>query len=283
MLHAVRRFFLCPVAVLLVLLCACGQEGSSQPSSAETAPSFDDTVTIDTIYPQWNADDIYNAGDIVIHRGKYYRALWWTQGNEPLEDVERDEWQCLGDVPVKETVYFNDVNNAAWYAEAVNTLARDGIITGSGANKSFLPSRPITRAQFTVLLCRALNIDPIYSGDNFADAGDTWYTPYLAAVKQHEFVPGDEQNCFHPNRNITRQELCTLIYKAYDGFAEDPVTAFAPYSDSEDVATWAIQPMSWCIERGIIQGSGKKLLPNATASRAEAAQSIYNLLYGTTH
>ena len=63
-----------------------------------------------------------------------------------------------------------------------------------------------------------------------------------------------------------------------DGFAEDPDTALAPYSDREMVASWAVQALSWCVERGIVEGNGRKLLPDATASRAEAAQIIYNLL-----
>ena len=162
---------------------------------------------------------------------------------------------------------------------AINTLAAGGIL--STEEKSFYPSRPISRGQFAVLLCRALEIAPVEDGDNFADAGDTWYTPYLAALKQNGFASGGAQNNFDPERSLTRQELCTLIYNACGGFAEDPMTTFAPYGDSGDVASWAVQPMSWCIERGILETSGRNLLPEETVSRAQAAQSIYNLLYGS--
>ena len=89
---------------------------------------------------------------------------------------------------------------------------------------------------------------------------------------------GGDDNLFRPEQPITRQELCCLIYNASDGFAEDPDTALAPYSDREMVASWAVQALSWCVERGIVEGNGRKLLPDATASRAEAAQIIYNLL-----
>ena len=262
--------------LLAALLCACGETESAPSSGGEGAP---EDALVDTFYPEWSSDEIYHAGDIVIHNGKYFRALWWTQGREPLEDVERDEWACLGSVPVQGSAYFNDVSSTAWYAEAINTLAAGGVL--STEEKSFYPSRPISRGQFAVLLCRALEIAPVEDGDNFADAGDTWYTPYLAALKQNGFASGGAQNNFAPERSLTRQELCTLIYNACGGFAEDPMTTFAPYSDSGDVASWAVQPMSWCIERGILETSGRNLLPEETVSRAQAAQSIYNLLYGS--
>lgn len=270
------------IAALLVLsllaaaiLCACGKPAAEPSSSAEEvlAPQ-----PIQTIYPEWNASDIYQAGDIVIHDGKYFRALWWTRGHEPLVGVERDEWSYLGDVPLNDTQYFSDVHDSAWYADAINTLAKEGILDGIGSSRNFLPSRPVTRAQFVVMLCRALDIAPAESGDNFLDAGDTWYTPYLAAFKQHNLSGGAGDDYFLPQRAITREELCKLIYAACDGFAEDPATALAGYSDADALATWAIQPVSWCIERGIVQGSGHKLLPEQTASRAEAAQILCNLL-----
>ena len=261
------------LCLLPLLLCsACGEPVPEESSSLEESSA---PQRITTIYPTWNTDDIYTAGDIVVHNGGYYRALWWSRGNEPTADTERDEWQYLGEVPVT-GAYFNDVPDSTWYAEAINTLAEAGIVTGAGSGNNFYPSRPITRAQFSVLLCRALEIEPIESSDSFTDAADAWYTPYLAALKQRGIAQGGDDNLFRPEQPITRQELCCLIYNASDGFAEDPDTALAPYSDREMVASWAVQALSWCVERGIVEG--KKLLPDATASRAEAAQIIYNLL-----
>ena len=258
-------------AFLLSFPVSCGKPAPEISSAEESAPQ-----PVNTIYPQWNASTIYLAGDIVVHNGKYFKALWWTRGNEPKEDVERDEWHYLGTVPTKHNRYFNDIPTDAWYADAVNTLAERGIVTGTGSG--FLPSRPATHAQFAVMLCRALEIAPAEDGENFADAGNSWYSPYFLALKQQGLLQGDEENCIYPTHYITRQEMCLLIYNACNGFAEDPVTVFAPYTDADTVASWAIQPLSWCIERGIIQGDDDKLLPEAAATRAEAAQTIYNLL-----
>ena len=197
--------------------------------------------------------DIYTLGDIVVHNGRYFRALWWTQGNEPRSDVERDEWQDLGNVPAQDSPYFSDVSNEAWYAPAVNALASEGIVDGAANGINFQASRPITRAQFALWLCRALDIAPVEGGDNFSDAGNDAYTPYLAALKQAGIAKGDEASLFHPSDYITRQALCRLLYDACDGFAEDPLTTFAPYCGLRTTwPPWAVQPMSWCIERGLI-------------------------------
>ncbi len=277
---AFRRRKASAAALLLLpvlLLSACGSAIPKEESVPEEE-SGPPPQLIDTVYPDWHAKDIYTEGDIVIHDGKYFRARWWTRNDPPSEDSS-GVWTCLGDVPHRAGTYFDDVHDDAWYAAAINTLTEDGILTGWNDGRTFQPSRTVTRAQFAVMLCRALDIAPVEGGDNFSDAGDTWYTPYLAALKQRGFSGGTGDNCFSPDRQITRQELCKLIYDACDGFSEDPVTAFAPYTDAEDVSAWAIRPLSWCIERGILQGSGDRLLPERTASRAEAAQVLYNLRY----
>lgn len=274
-----QKIALCFIFTLSIALSGCGSTPSIASSDAEevSAP----IRVADTFYPAWNASDIYTLGDIVVHNGRYFRALWWTQGNEPRSDVERDEWQDLGNVPAQDSPYFSDVSNEAWYASAVNALAAEGIVDGAANGINFQASRPITRAQFALWLCRALNIAPAEGGDNFSDAGNDAYTPYLAALKQAGIAKGDEAGLFHPSDYITRQALCRLLYDACDGFAEDPPTTFAPYADADDVPQWAIQPISWCIDRGLIQGRGNRLLPDASVSRAEAAQALYNLLYGT--
>jgi len=50
------------------------------------------------------------------------------------------------------------------------------------------------------------------------------------------------------------------------------------FSDAEDIAPWARGAMKLLVETGVISGSGGKLLPKETTTRAQMAQILYNLL-----
>lgn len=258
---------------LLALLCACSGAPDASSSGEE------DIGSEEIAYPTWNADTIYHAGEIVEHEGKYFRVLWWTRGTEPTVDGERDVWQYLGEAPQSGAVYFPDISETNWYAKAVTTLAASGMYTSTGISETFQPNHPLTRAQFAVWLCRALEIAPSDGGDNYPDAGSTWYTPYLAALRQKGWAFDGSSDYFRPDLHITRQEMCALVYFLCDGFSEDPATAFAAYTDADQVAPWAIQAMSWCIERGIITCQDDLLAPARIATRAEGSQIVYNLIY----
>lgn len=43
----------------------------------------------------WDADTIYDLGDIVTHKGNTYRAKWWTRGNEPGTE-QWGPWELIG-------------------------------------------------------------------------------------------------------------------------------------------------------------------------------------------
>lgn len=60
-------------------------------------------------------------------------------------------YNLLKDKNVDVTVNFDDVDENAWYAKAVNTLGSMGIVAGVGENK-FDPERPITRAQAATIV-----------------------------------------------------------------------------------------------------------------------------------
>ena len=61
------------LCLLPLLLCsACGKPVPEESSSLEESSA---PQRITTIYPTWSTDDIYTAGDIVVHNGGYYRAL----------------------------------------------------------------------------------------------------------------------------------------------------------------------------------------------------------------
>ncbi|MBP2110107.1 S-layer homology domain-containing protein [Paenibacillus silagei] len=179
-------------------------------------------------------------------------------------------------------VSFADVPESAWYNNAVSFLAARGITSGTDDN-NYSPNAAVTRGQFIVLLLKAYGIAPESEGAaNFTDAGAAYYTPYLAAAKKLEIASGSGDNQFKPDKQITRQELFTLLYRALNTLGELPGkstgAALSAYSDTPQIAGYAQEALQALAERGVIQGDNGRLQPLALSTRAEAARVIYNLL-----
>lgn len=179
-------------------------------------------------------------------------------------------------------VTFKDVANTAWYADAINYISARDITSGTG-NGSFSPNAKLTRGQFLVMVMKAYGISAEKSpSDNFSDAGNTYYTAYLAAAKKLGITAGIGNNKYAPEKEITRQEMFTLLYntlKQIDTLPSDSTgKALTAYSDSDKVATWAKDAVTLFVGTGTISGDGDKLNPIGTTTRAEMAQVLYNLL-----
>ena len=50
------------------------------------------------------------------------------------------------------------------------------------------------------------------------------------------------------------------------------------FTDASQIAPWAQEAMSYLVSTGMVAGSGGKLNPAGTATRAEMAQVLFNLL-----
>ena len=133
------------------------------------------------------------------------------------------------------------------------------------------------------MLMRAygLSPDPDFE-DNFSDAGNTYYTGYLATAKRLGISAGVGDNLFGPGRDITRQELLTLLYnmlKAISGLPQgESGKTLSDFGDAELVDTWAKEAVEYLVKIGIVRGDDGMLNPVNTITRAEMAQVLYNLL-----
>jgi uncharacterized repeat protein (TIGR02543 family) len=179
-------------------------------------------------------------------------------------------------------VRFKDVAPGAWYSKAVTFIAAREFTTGTG-NGNYSPDAKLTRAEFMVMIMRAYGMNPDKSPkDNFEDAGNTWYTGYLATAKGLGISKGIGNNMFAPDNEITRQEMFTLLYNALKAIGRLPEEKegkqLSAFSDAGQIAVWAKEAMAWLVETGTISGNGGKLSPTSTSTRAEMAQVIYNLL-----
>jgi hypothetical protein len=179
-------------------------------------------------------------------------------------------------------ISFSDVEPNAWYQKAVTFIAAREITKGTGAGK-FSPDAMLTRGEFIVLLMRAYGIEPDDNpADNFADAGNTYYTGHLAAAKRLGITKGVGNNLYAPGNNITRQEMFTLLYNALKVINRLPKgnsgKNMSSFADENIIAPWAKEAMDYLVKAGTISGSGGNLYPENTSSRAEMAQVLYNLL-----
>ncbi len=241
-------------------------------------------VTVSILYTP-TAEELANPESIVV---------WYIDGAGKVITVNNGRYDAAtGTVTFTTThfsnfavaynkVTFSDVPANAWYSKAVDFIAARGITTGTGGGK-YSPDAKLTRGEFIVILMRAYGIaSDTNPTDNFADAGNTYYTGYLAAAKRLGISRGVGNNMFEPNKAITRQEMFTLLYNALRVIGMLPEAKggrlLSSFADADSIAPWAKDAMSYLAEAGIIKGSGDRLNPLATSTRAEMAQVIYNLL-----
>ncbi len=179
-------------------------------------------------------------------------------------------------------VAFADVSNSAWYNDAVTFMAARGITTGTSEGV-FSPNANLTRGQFLTMILRAYGIDSLEAGaDNFLDAGNTYYTGYLAAAKALGISNGNGNGSFLPNQAITRQDMFVLLYRTLDVLGEIPAaqvsTTIAAFQDSASVSSYAAEAMNALVGATVVSGSNGKLDPKGASTRAQMAQVLYNLL-----
>jgi hypothetical protein len=221
-------------------------------------------------------------------------VVWYLDADGNLQAVPNGHYQSETGKVVFKTAHFrdfilgynliefSDVSEDAWYEKAVTFIAARGITAGTGEN-TFSPDARLTRGQFLVLLLRAYGIAPDADpSDNFADAGDSWYTGYLSAAKRLGLSNGIGDNLFAPEREISRQDMFTLLYRTLDLLSALPEAAdgggVADYGDAGKIADYARDPMDALVKGGIVTGSSGTLDPLGTSTRAQMAQVLYKLL-----
>ena len=151
---------------------------------------------------------------------------------------------------------FTDVNPNAWYAEAVEFVVEEGLMTGTSST-TFAPDTSMSRAMIWTVLA-AYN-------DYNTSGGNPWYAP----GQQWAMVNGVSDGT-SPNGSITREQLAVMLWRA----AGSPETSksLSGYADASSVSDWAVEALAWAVDNGIISGmGGNSLAPQTTATRAQVA------------
>ena len=179
------------------------------------------------------------------------------------------------------TTLFQDVTKEScpWAYEAISCLAERKIVQGVG-NGKFEPSRNVTRAEFTVMLVKALGLSPSEKAEfPFTDVNEeAWHYEAINAALQAGIVMGITETAFQPNENITREQMAVMLSRV-----KLPVTAGDNneilLSDMDAISPWASSAVKQVIANGLFKGfPDGSFKPQGSTTRAQTAVIIYQLL-----
>ena len=156
---------------------------------------------------------------------------------------------------------FTDVSENDWFYDAVEFVNRIGLYEGTQADK-FTPNGTMTRAMFWTVLGRA-NGQTLTGSEALSNAR-TWAM---------SFGITDGTN---PDNSITREQMVTTLWR-YLGSPKVEVS-LENYLDTDKISDYAKEAIAWAVKEGIIVGWDNMLMPQDTATRAQAATIFKNLM-----
>lgn len=171
---------------------------------------------------------------------------------------------------------FQDVNLGAWYYDVVRYVYQKGIMTGTGRD-TFSPLSLTTRGQAVATLYRMAGSPTPGGAVSFRDvAPGSYYEDAVRWAVASGVASGHSAETFAPDAPITREQLAALLHR-YARIVEGEngtasAQALSRFPDQGKVSAYAVQPLSWAVERGLIDGfQDGSLQPQGQANRAQMA------------
>lgn len=123
-----------------------------------------------------------------------------------------------------------------WAENYINRAVNYGFVLGY-PNGTFVPDKPVTRAEFTKMVNSALGNSGT-ANLSFTDVPYfEWYYDQVGRAVSAAYVTGYEDNTFRPANNITRQEAAVMIARLVPTYgASKSITGYGDYSSISD---WA--------------------------------------------
>ncbi len=253
----------------------------------------------------WNYLFVYDsAGDTVIRvatlagsndsYGTDGTYAAFTTGNSWPYSWEDPQQLLLASPTAPKIPPFLDVPGTHPYRTAIQGLKEREIVGGypSTAGAVFRPGATLTRAQFAKMLALALDIpvDPSAVAPFDDVAPGLFPGAYIAALAEHGIAQGTGLRTFSPAATLTRAQLMTLLVRGIDKvqpgvLGTPPMT---PYPQGYPGTLGPFDPthapfmlraeLNGLVDGLIGYGFGGKWDPWRPATRAEAAQALWNFL-----
>ncbi len=171
---------------------------------------------------------------------------------------------------------FSDVSTEESYYNEVNTLNIMGIINGY-PDGTFGPEKNVTRAEFTAMLMRTLNLGSLgattaaelpFTDVDDNDSSINWSIPNINTAYGMGIINGYEDATFRPNANVAYEEAIKMIVCTL-GYGADVDVSLSP---------WYANFIAIANQIGLTKNASKLGGAETPASRACIAQLLYDCL-----
>jgi hypothetical protein len=267
------------------------------PPSGQVFSAWAQTEGIAVALPSAAAGNItMPAGDVAIEAA-YGTPQYFPPSQTPTPEQDPEPMPVPTPVPTPAppppgaAEIFVDVREDDWFNGDVAFVYGLGLMLGTG-DDTFSPQAPITRGMAVTILHRLYQLSagdgapdvPPAPAQTFSDvpAGE-WYADAVAWAVAEGIVLGVGGSRFEPDREITRQEMTTILYRyanAVGGLPEDPGgEGYGKFADAGDVSDWARESATWAVDTGIVTGRpGNIFDPRGITTRAETAALLRRAL-----
>ena len=177
---------------------------------------------------------------------------------------------------------FTDMAGWDWAVPAVEFLRASGITNGY-SNGQFGPGRPISRGEFTLMICRAFGFSTTGSGSGFPDVpANSVYAGSIATARNLGIVQGSN-GLFQPYGAITRQAAMTMVCRAMVAAGKSlPAGSAAALNNCTDghlVSAYARSSVAALMDIGAVRAnSSGQLNPTIAITRADMAILLHRIL-----
>ena len=171
---------------------------------------------------------------------------------------------------------FSDVAVNAWYANAVEYVRDNGLMSGTG-NNTFSPNTSTSRAMLAVVLYHLADSPAVSGSDSYTDTEEgAWYAQAVLWASQQGVINGYGGGLFGTNDPVTREQIATILWN-YSGSPFD--SRGQDFADEGSIASYASEAVDWVRANGIMNGEGGNLFdPKGNVTRAEIAAILRNYI-----
>lgn len=211
------------------------------------------------ILPKLTTDNTYQPE----FPSDWFPIINQIQNNKPEPEKENDT--TTTPEPDTYTCPYKDISGH-WAEDIIKFIDELGLIDGITATQ-FQPNEPMTREMFVTAVARLAGVE----------------SDYVSWAINNGILLGYGNGEYGLTDTVTREQMAVFFLRYFEKMgintAELRVKDAYTFADNENISDWAAGAVYEIQMIGLIQGKENNLFdPQGTATRAEAATVLYNLI-----